>query len=277
MNTLKSTLWNGICILVHTQNIMCIFPIWKFWTKLNFAKNKPSILVIKRPICIKPVFWQQGMRLAVKLSLRLNRCLHLLQRSSSSLSRLSSSCVPVKTRACPLMSTLALLSFALTFPNVDPVQRPRRAGCNVEIFAVSSKAHWWDCLALNEPSLPQQMSSCISCRPVGFIDRSSPRSVDAGAGALSSSWLGCWRLLAPLAALFKALSGARLSSYPAPLQPRLRTLVRRLLKIDEKNPAVSPHHFPRHMAGWYSGLLGKDLPGIRRVGLPVLRVWSLEC
>lgn len=147
----------------------------------------------------------------------------------------------------------------------------------MEIFAVSSKARWWDYLALNEPSLPQQMSSCISCRPVGFIDRSSPGSVGAGAGALSSSWSGCWRLLAPLAALCEALSGARLSSYPAPLQPRLRTLVRRLLKIDEKNPVVSPHRFPRHMAGWYSALLGKDLPGIRSVGLPVFRVCFLKC
>lgn len=140
----------------------------------------------------------------------------------------------------------------------------------MEIFAVSSKARWWDDLALNEPSLPQQMSSCISCRPVGFIDRSSPGSVGAGAGALSSSWSGCWRLLAPLAALFEALSGARLSSYPAPLQPRLRTLVRRLLKIDEKNPAVSPHRFPGHMAGWCSVLLGKDLTWYQECGFTCL-------
>lgn len=141
----------------------------------------------------------------------------------------------------------------------------------------SSKAHWWDCLALNEPSLPQQMSSCISRRPVGFIDRSAPTSVGAGAGALSSSWSGRWRLLAPLAAPFRALSGARLSSYPTPLQPRLRTLVRRLLKIAEKDPAVSPRRFPLRTAGWFSGLLGKELPGIRSVGLAVLRVCSLEC
>lgn len=95
----------------------------------------------------------------------------------------------------------------------------------------------------------QQMSSCISWGPVGFIDRSSPGRVRAGTGALNSSWLGHWGLLAPLAALLGALSGARLSSYPAPLQPRLRTLVRRLPKIDVKNPPVSPHRFALRMAG----------------------------
>lgn len=190
------------------------------------------------------------------------------------LSCLSSSCVLVNARAPPPR----LRSHSLwPSPNVEPVQRPLTLDVTWRYSLFPSKARWWDCLGLNEPSLPQQMSSCISCRPVGFIDRSSPVSVGAGAGALSSSWSGCWRLLAPLAALFEALSGARLSSYPAPLQPRLRTLVRRLPKIDEKNPAVSPHRFPRRTAGWYSGLLGKDLPGIRSVGLPVLRVCSLEC
>lgn len=174
-------------------------------------------------------------------------------------------------------STQASISFTLTFPNVEPAQRPLTLDITWRYSLFPSKARWWDCLGLNEPSLPQQMSSCISCRPVGFIDRSSPVSVGAGAGALSSSWSGCWRLLAPLAALFEALSGARLSSYPAPLQPRLRTLVRRLPKIDEKNPPVSPHRFPCRTAGWYSGLLDKDLPAIRSVGLPVLRVCSLEC
>lgn len=157
------------------------------------------------------------------------------------------------------------------------LQRPLTLEVSWRYLLFSSKAHWWDCLALFEPSLLQQMSSCISWGPVGFIDRSSPRSVGAGAGALSSSCLGHWRLLAPLAALLGALSGARLSGYPAPLQVRLRMLVRRLLKIDEKNPPVSPHRFALRMAGWFSRLLGKELPGIRSVGLAILRVCSLEC
>lgn len=49
-----------------------------------------------------------------------------------------------------------------------------------------------------------------------FIDRRSPRGVGAWTRALSSSWLCCWWLLAPLAALFWALCGARLSRYHLP-------------------------------------------------------------
>lgn len=184
----------------------------------------------------------------------------------------SSSWLPANTHVHP-----PRLRSHLPWPSRMTFQRPLTLEVSRRYLLFSSKAHWWDCLALNEPSLPQQMSSCISCGPVDFIDRSSPGSVGAGAGALSSSWSGHWWLLAPLAALLGALSGAKLSSYPAPLQPRLRTLVRRLLKIDEKNPPVSPQRFALRMAGWFSRLLGKELPGIRSVGLAVLRVCSLEC
>lgn len=188
------------------------------------------------------------------------------------LSCISSSWLPANTHV-----NLPWLHSHLPRPSQMTFQRPSTLQVSWRYLRFSFKAHWWDCLASNEPSLPQQMSSCISCGPVGFIDRSSPASVCVGAGALSSSWSGHWRLLAPLAALLRAVSGARLSSYPDPLQPRLRTLIRRLPKIDEKNPPVSPHHFAFCTADWFSRLLGKELPGIWSVGLAVLRVCSLEC
>lgn len=89
---------------------------------------------------------------------------------------------------------------------------------------------------------------------MGFIDRCPPRSVCAWTGALSSSWLGCWWLLALLAALFWALSGARLSSCPAPLHPCLRMLVRTLPKIEEKY--LQSHRstsMSTCLAGWQRG------------------------
>lgn len=219
------------------------------------------------------MFWQQETRLAVKIPVRLSRCSHLLRFfiDLPSLS-VSSSWLPASTHVHPLQ-----LLPHLPWPSQMTFQRPLMLEVSWRYLLFSSKAHWWDCLALNEPSLLQQMSSCMSWGPVGFIDRTSPGSVRASAGALSSSWSGHWQLLAPLAALLGALSGARLSSYPTPLQLRLKTLVRRLLKIDEKNSPVSPHRFTLHMAGWFRRLLGKELPGIRSVGLAVLRVCSLEC
>lgn len=179
--------------------------------------------------------------------------------SSSLLFLLWLSCISSWLPAITYVHPLRLCSH-LPQPSQMTFQRPLTLEVSWRYLLFSSKAHWWDCLALYEPRLLQQMSSCISWGPVGFIDRSSPRS--AGAGALSSSCSGHWRLLALLAALLGALSGARLSSYPASLQVCLRTLVRRLLKIEEKNPPVSPHRFALRTAGWFSRLLGKELPGV---------------
>lgn len=164
-------------------------------------ESKHSIVVIKQLTlnCTETcsVFWQQGA------------CCQLTHVSEqmfvpSLVPHCSSFFVaPVSPPpGCQQTHTCIYSSFALILhrPFQMTFQRPLTLEVSWRYLLFSSKAHWWDCLALNKPSLPQQISSCISCRPVGFIDRSSPGSVRAGAGALSSSWSGHWRLLAPLAA-----------------------------------------------------------------------------
>lgn len=171
------------------------------------------------------------------------------------------------------MFALASLSFDLTFPHADPIQRPLALDVTWRYLLsplMGLFSFKWAQFASTNVFL-HILQAC------GFYWSLFSRECWCRCRSTQQQLVGLLTVVSPTGCSVRGFEWCQAQQSPSSPTPRLRTLVRRLLKIDEKNPAVSPHRFPRHMAGWYSVLLGKDLPGIRSVGLPVFRVCCLSC